>query len=683
MNHLVLEQLSIRTRTNDGLYGVDIPFSTGLNIIHAENTHGKSTCIQSIIFALGLEGCLGASRKIPLKTALTTQLRKTDSSMAAIFESKIYLQITNGLETITIMRSSDPVKKDLISVFHAVKADEAILGQAAHQDYFLRVEGSATRERGFHYFLSQFLGIVQPKVLRFDGTESLLYLESMFSINYVEQTRGWGGILNVLPTYLGIKDLSSRVIEYTLNLDVQRIIKKRQELNQKKKDAERIWNVCFDNYLFLAKRNLGFVSLEFSEKISEHTNISDETYLYVDKENKCYSFKERIESLVFELSQLRMIKIDANFDIEKAKILENELNEKLIILSSQEKAINYLISDLDSSRSYIYSIESRIHGINDSLRKYKDLKRLELIGSEEEFSLNQDKCPTCHTALNDSLLSYVQNKNVKVLGLDDNIKYLEKQLDTFNSILKSELKNNKNKEMKLESAKLILNDTRELIRDIKSSLIDEQSIPSRSDIKKELIIENEIYSMEKSLRDEDELKGKFKEALKTWKLAESGLKALPDSGFSSSDWKKLKSLKSSFVYYLNEFGYSSNSLTDFQISEYTYKPTLNDVDINSEASASDNIRVIWAYLFSILTLDQYKDVEGVNHLGLLIMDEPRQQEAKDLSFRSFILNASKVKEMNKQIIIGTSERFDDLNKIVTGLNVNLRHYDSDIIKKIS
>lgn len=197
MNNLTLEQLSIRTRTNDGLYGVDIPFTSGLNIIHAENTHGKSTCMQSIIFALGLEGCLGASRKVPLKTALTNQLRKSDGSMAHIFESKIYLQINNGVEFITIMRSSDPNKKDLISVFHAVKLDEAVLGQAKHQDYFLRVEGSATRERGFHYFLSEFLGITQPKVLKFDGTESLLYLESIFSINYVEQTRGWGGILNV------------------------------------------------------------------------------------------------------------------------------------------------------------------------------------------------------------------------------------------------------------------------------------------------------------------------------------------------------------------------------------------------------------------------------------------------------------------------------------------------------
>ncbi|HHQ4926593.1 TPA: AAA family ATPase, partial [Aeromonas veronii] len=106
MSRLKIEQLSVRTNTNDGLYGVDIPFSSGLNIIHAENTHGKSTCIQSIVYALGLEGTLGPSRKVPLKTALTSQLRKANGSIALIFESKIYLQISNGIKTITIMRSS-------------------------------------------------------------------------------------------------------------------------------------------------------------------------------------------------------------------------------------------------------------------------------------------------------------------------------------------------------------------------------------------------------------------------------------------------------------------------------------------------------------------------------------------------------------------------------------------------
>lgn len=681
MSSLRTERLSIRTSTNDGLYGVDIPFVSGLNIIHAENTHGKSTCIQSIIFALGLEGCLGPSRKVPLKTALTTQLRKADGSKATIFESKIYLQISNGSETITVKRSSNPDKKDLVSVFHDATAEQAISGKSTSRDYFLRFEGSAKRERGFHFFLSGFLGITQPNVLKYNGSESPLYLESIFSINYVEQTRGWGGILNILPTYLGIKELSERIIEYTLDLEVQTVSKKKQELNQKKKDAERIWGICVDNLISIAKSTTGFVSNELDDKINKDTYVSQKTYLYFHAENEHNTYRDRVDHLKSELMLLKVRNSGNKVDDEKISRLEEELIQQTALLSEQEQAISLLISDLNISEKYTRSIEQRIHDVNDSLRKYKDLQRLELIGSEEDFQLVQNKCPTCHTEIEDSLLSHVQSESAKILGLGDNIKYLEKQKEAFDALLKGEKKNTQNKEIRLEVAKSRNNETRAIIREIKNSLVDEKSAPSRSDIKKELIVENDIETLEKALRQEEEIKGKLEDTLKNWKLSDSALKALPSSGFSGSDRRKLKALKNSFVSNLDDFGYSSNDLSDFEISERSYKPTLNDVDINSEASASDNIRVIWSYLYSMLTLDQ-KNIGNTNHLGLLIMDEPRQQEAKNESFGEFISKAAEVKAMNKQVIIGTSEKYDDLQKTIADLDVNLCHFDSDIIQKL-
>ncbi|MBD2806411.1 hypothetical protein ABLB84_13890 [Xenorhabdus szentirmaii] len=682
MSRLKIEQLSVRTNTNNGMYGVDIPFSSGLNIIHAENTHGKSTCIQSIVFALGLEGTLGPSRKVPLKTALTSQLRKADGSMALISESNIYLQISNGRKTITIMRSSNPEKKDLISVYEDVEVNQAITGNSVPRDYFLRLEGSATRERGFHSYLSDFLGINLPIVFRYDGSECLLYLEAIFSMNYVEQTRGWGGILNILPTYLSIKDLSAKIIEYTLDLDVQNITKKRQNYNQKKKDAERIWGIGVDNLISVAKSTAGCVSIELQDKIHKDTTISGDSYLYQRISDEKNSYKDRIEFLSSELVFLKARNSSNKVDEKKIVRLEAELKEQITLLSEQEKAISLLRADLDVSQKYTKSIEIRIHGVNDSLRKYKDLLRLESIGSEEEFNLSTTECPTCKTELEDSLLPRVQHENIKVLGLEDNIKYLEKQKDTFDSLLKAERKNTQNKEARLEQANHQIARSRVLIREIKSSLIDEKSAPSRSDIKKELITENEIELLERALRDESDIKGRLQSALNDWKLAESALQALPRTGFSQKDWRKLKALRESFIKYLGDFGYSSNELEDFRISEQSYKPTLNDIDINSEASASDNIRVIWSYLYSMLTLDEKPNVESTNHLGLLILDEPRQQEAKNESFKEFITKVAEIKRSGKQVIIGTSEEYSDLQSTIKNLEVNLRHFDSDIIKKL-
>lgn len=683
MRKLKIEQLSIRTSTNDGMYGVDIPFSSGLNIIHAENTHGKSTCIQSIVFALGLEGALGPSRKVPLKSALTGQLRKADGSMALIFESNIYLQLNNGLKTITIKRSSNPDKKDLISVFENIDAKEAILGNIVSRDYFLRLEGSATRERGFHTYLSEFLEMKLPKVFKYDGSECLLYLEAIFSMNYVEQTRGWGGILNILPTYLSIKDLSARVIEYTLNLDVQNITNNRNRYNQKKKDAERLWSIGVDNLISVAKRTAGCVSMELNDKIQKNTIISDSSYLYQQIESEKNSYNDRVDYLSSELALLKLRNSDNEVDEKKVARLEAELHEQEVFLGEQERAISLLRSDLELSQKYTQSIGVRIHDVNDSLRKYKDLLRLESIGSEENFNLSTTECPTCRTEIEDSLLPHFHQENTKVLGLDDNIKYLEKQRETFDALLKSERQNTNNKEMRLQLASQQVLRTRSIIREIKSSLTDVKSAPSRSDIKKELIIEGELELLDRALRDESEIKGRLRIALDDWKSAEEALQGLPRTGFSLGDRRKLKALRDSFVQYARDFGYSSNELEDFRISEQSYKPALNDVDINSEASASDNIRVIWSYLYSILTLDQRPNVGSTNHLGFLILDEPRQQEAKNESFKEFISKVADVKGCGKQVIIGTSENYSDLISTIKDLEVNLSHFESDIINKIN
>ncbi|MEP0354417.1 hypothetical protein [Paraglaciecola sp.] len=683
MSKLIIEQLSIRTRTSDGLYGVDIPFQDGLNVIHAENTHGKSTCMQSIIFALGLEGSLGPSRKVPLKTALTSQLRTSNGSMAQIIESKIYLQLHNGVNRITIFRSSIEEKAKLVSVFNSSTIEQVLSNRSsASKDYFLRDEGSATRERGFHHFLTGFMNISLPEVMKFNGSECPLYLEAIFSINYVEQTRGWGGILNILPTYLGIKDLSTRIIEHTLGLEVQEYAQKKQALNQKKKDAERKWAIALDNLISIAGSSKGFVSNELDEKIVKNTVVSEKSYLYLLVNDEKSSFQDRINYLKSELELISSRVNSSQVNTEKVNELETQLSKYSNLLSEQEKAISILVSDLDTSENYIDSIELRIHDVKDSLRRYKDLVRLESIGSEEEFRFDFNSCPTCHSDIDDSLLSQAKNNQTKVLGLEDNIKYLEKQKEAFDALLLGEIKNTSLKQARLTEGKSKLAETRTLIRAIKDSLIDSPRAPSRVDIKKELIIESEIDKLETAMNDEHKLKEKLTSALVEWKLASSGLNAIPHSGLSQNDWKKLKALKTSFINNLEQFGYSSNSLSDFEISQTSYKPTLNEIDINAEASASDNIRVIWSYLYSVLTLDHTTKL-STNHLGLLIMDEPRQQEAKNESFTNFISKAANVKDMGKQIIIGTSEKYTDLLEALVGKDTNLQHFESDIIKKLS
>lgn len=95
---LRLRHLRLRVRTTAGLFGADIPFSNGLTVLWADNTRGKSTCVQSIIYALGLERMLSSQRDIPLPYAMTDYLKEGEPGNEVehqVIASTVSLEIEN------------------------------------------------------------------------------------------------------------------------------------------------------------------------------------------------------------------------------------------------------------------------------------------------------------------------------------------------------------------------------------------------------------------------------------------------------------------------------------------------------------------------------------------------------------------------------------------------------------
>ena len=77
---LRLRHLRMRAQTSTGPYGADIRFESGLNVIWADNTKGKSTCMQGMLYALGLEKMLSPRREVPLPHAMMSYLNNDDGS---------------------------------------------------------------------------------------------------------------------------------------------------------------------------------------------------------------------------------------------------------------------------------------------------------------------------------------------------------------------------------------------------------------------------------------------------------------------------------------------------------------------------------------------------------------------------------------------------------------------------
>ena len=68
---LQIRHLRLRTETSAGTFGADLTFKLGLNVLRANNTKGKSTCLQGLLYALGLERMLSPRRDIPLTYVMT------------------------------------------------------------------------------------------------------------------------------------------------------------------------------------------------------------------------------------------------------------------------------------------------------------------------------------------------------------------------------------------------------------------------------------------------------------------------------------------------------------------------------------------------------------------------------------------------------------------------------------
>ena len=130
----------------------------GLNVLNAPNTWGKSTLLQSIVYALGLEGALSASSRAPLGPAMT-QAIETNRGRGSVIESFVTLTVANHRGRYMRVRRwamSLEVSQNLVQVF--VADSEAGLDAAHRQDMFVRQGGATVSEVGFHRLLEEFLG---------------------------------------------------------------------------------------------------------------------------------------------------------------------------------------------------------------------------------------------------------------------------------------------------------------------------------------------------------------------------------------------------------------------------------------------------------------------------------------------------------------------------------------------
>ena len=609
---LQINRVQIKIETNKGTMGADHAFKKGLNLIYSsENTSGKSSIISAIYYGLGFEEIIGGKGPKVLGPAFKNKI-KHENTEQDVLESKIFLEISNGKKTITIFRSVQMENRDsnLITVYHS---DLESISTATKEDMYAHLQYSAMREKGFFTFLEKFIGFTLPSVPTNTEVDRKLYLQLVFSSMLIEQKHGWADILSGMP-HFGIKEAKKRVIEYILNLDIFEIIKSRIKLKQKKERLQMSWENEYKYYISkLDENSLQFIGIPKKVQLINEEDL-DIIYVYNEEKITLLDYIGRLEK---EESSLVNIQRKNNIDFDELSNELKEIQQEILIAEKRlGNANTLLLREVDS----ISNLKDSLELIKKDIVNNKDAKRLQKIGSNEDFDIFKNRCPTCEQELEDSVL--ISQNLSPVMSIDQNIIHLESQKETFEFIIKQKeesinLISSEIKEFQQAKDKLIL-----LANIINNDLYALDGTYSESTVLKKVLLKQKIQVLKNLLDQTQNIYSIFIKLSNLWRVNLEGIKKIPKSNLTKNDIAKLDSLRDSFVKNLYNFGYKSN-VDDkmIQISEDTYLPLVKNFDMKFDSSASDHIRGIWAFTIALLQTAQLYDAA---HSNLIIFDEPGQ-----------------------------------------------------------
>lgn len=665
---LTIHSVEVTANTRSGVFSVNIPLNKGLNIIRAENSSGKSTVVNAIAYGLGLESILGPSRKRPFPKSLYDDIFKckSDDTPIPVISSYVKLKLSNNLgKTVFIKRC---IKGDANKV--------SILSSTGHEDFFLGSSGqigSSVSSKGYHNWLENFLNWPLPQVVNYREGITKLYLECIFPLFFIEQKRGWSEIQANIPTHYGIKNVKKLSVEFCLGIDSFERQKNIAILKNKVDHFEHEWsNLISQINNIAALSNLKVSPIPDLKKLdvelgSLHLYLSV-NFLSLQNDNYI-TIKDYKKSLSRYLNEL-----SSSVDIDK--ISDNNLTSQLTLVGKLKRQIDNITTSIDSLVFTISDIENKLLSINKDYDKYLQLRKLKKVGSTLDQNIEYENCPTCEREFCDSLGSPTVTR--EPMTLNENIEFLKNQIDFYTSI-------------KINSC-LKLEELKSDYRTLESTLNFEQSkltsyrndynklySSSISIIRDTVETEQKLNNINKIIEREDYFSEKIIEIYKNWLTASESLKLAKSKKTTTNKNKIIRDLTSYVKSNLIDFKFNKSSIPFISISDRTLRPEQEGYDIVAETSASDYIRIIWAYTLALL---EYSGQEqSARHGGFVVFDEPRQHETSKISFINLINKAKESQNYGGQVIFATSLDKNELEKACYGSNVNLQCFDDYILQK--
>ncbi|MCG7985463.1 MAG: AAA family ATPase [Candidatus Thiodiazotropha lotti] len=688
-----IDALKLEVTTTDGDYGFFCEFSEGLNIVRGNNSSGKSTLLNSMIYALGMEEILGGKGEKVLPYSLKDYL-PVEEDKHPIVNSLVRLQIQNDKgRVITLNRpiKSDEKSSKLIEIIEGPYLTGTV-ENVSPKPTFVHDPGAAKSEQaGFYRILEGFLGMKLPAVPGTTAKEVTLYLQTLFSAFIIEQKRGWTDYLANIPFY-GIRNTRNKVVEYLLNLDVFENERERNNLNYEAVEINQKWEAeRYKVKLVEDNNNLSIEGIPIKPVVDFSSSLLSVNKLYGDDQ---LSLENYIGTLVGKIEAIeRKQKGDYSAAPEEMVKRMEEAVDEVSRLNSLHESI---VSEVHLNKSLLKEYASTKESLTKDLSENKVARKLRELGAEYSLKVANDHCPTCLQHVDDSLL--LADTNIQPMNINENITYLEKQVKMLERYM-SGIDNLISKQNRQ------LSQIQDELKDKKSEVLgirrDMSSVSelSEADLRNQLRYEDEIEQLEKADSEITNLTGELTLISKRFKKNKKNRAALPKSYLSKNDNSKLKFMESVFKKMAGDFGYQSADTREIEINYDTYSPFLSgialreisnsneneesksdtDANIKADSSASDFVRLIWAYL---LAMYQTSAEKKGNHPGLIAFDEPGQHSMRDSSVNALFKSLNDYSGLQSIVAASFDENDSVFDKETEGVTYNLIEVGEKLIKQL-
>ena len=659
---LRVNAISIKSVTTTGTVGFDSRFTDGLTVIRAKNTSGKTLLLNSIMYALGLEGTLQPGKQGILTTGLTRAVNVNGAELK-VRESWIDLEITNGTTIITVRRYVLPpegISPDLITVWNQPRLSSSGEETDQSKHYYVGRGGTAQNESGFHFYLARFLGWDIPYVPTYKGKEVPLYLQVLAALFFVEQKQGWAGIVPKMPTQYQIREPLRRSIEFYLKLDMMERARRRAELQQGLSVVRAEYATlrgALDAAAHVANARVtptsefgtpAFYRTPLFGAASDTVDAGQVISIYHDEEwENLNSALQRLQASIQSLNDAERAPVTLE-DADGLGRALHEARERLREITTELQALDDSANMLDMQRG---TLTKRQRLLEQEQRRYKDIRSLENLGAIfSRHAIAHHDCPTCQQSLEGTELT----TGAPALSTAESAALVDQQLQTINTIIEDAERSARTNEairgaLERESA-----DIRSRIRAIQADLEGQAPRTSIAQLQKRIIEEARSQEL---IRLRDNAQVTLNDLLDTQRRAvaiKDELDRLGEDEFSPSDSRKFNLWQRTLQELLASFRFGVFTPSEISIDPQSMRPTHVNGDLGFQGSASDGLKLRWAYM---LSLAQTSGATGGLHPGLLLFDGPRMYDVEGSAMRPFLQRCATLPANGRraQIILSLSE----------------------------